>query len=82
MPLGDGQPLPSSDGLGSRGLPMRAVVVEEYGAFNSALVRELPDPIPGPDEVIVTVKAAAVNFTAQLIVRGAFSLFALLAAES
>ena len=31
---------------------------------------------------IATNKAAAVNFTAQLIVRGAFSLFALLAAES
>ena len=53
---------------------MRAVVVEEYGAFNSALVRELPDPIPGPDEVVVTVKAADVNFPDMMVIEGTYQV--------
>ena len=53
---------------------MRAVVVEEYGAFNSALVRELPDPIPGQDEVVVTVKAADVNFPDMMVIEGTYQV--------
>ena len=53
---------------------MRAVVVEEYGAFNSALVRGLPDPIPGPDEVVVTVKAADVNFPDMMVIEGTYQV--------
>ena len=51
---------------------MRAVVVEEYGAFNSALVKELPDPVPGPGEVVVIVKAADVNFPDMMVIEGTY----------
>ena len=53
---------------------MRAVVVEEYGAFNSALVRGFSDPIPGPDEVVVTVKAADVNFPDMMVIEGTYQV--------
>ena len=53
---------------------MKAVVIEEYGAFNSALVRDLPDPAPGPDEVVVTVKAADVNFPDMMVIEGTYQV--------
>ena len=53
---------------------MRAVVVEEYGAFNSAVVKELPDPVPGPGEVVVTVKAADVNFPDMMVIEGTYQV--------
>ena len=53
---------------------MRAVVVEEYGAFNSALVKELPDPVPGPGEVVVMVKAADVNFPDMMVIEGTYQV--------
>ena len=53
---------------------MRAVVVEEYGAFNSALVKELPDPIPGPGEVVVAVKVADVNFPDMMVIEGTYQV--------
>ncbi len=41
---------------------MRAVVFEEYGAGSVLQVREVPDPAPGPGEVLVLVEASGVNF--------------------
>lgn len=41
---------------------MRAVVVEETGGSDRLLVRDLEAPRPGPDEVLVDVAAAGVNF--------------------
>ena len=53
---------------------MKAVVVEGYGAFNSALIKELPDPVPGPNDVIVTVKAADVNFPDIMVIEGTYQI--------
>jgi len=41
---------------------MRALLCEAYGEPADLHVRELPDPVPGPDDVVVEVLAAAVNF--------------------
>lgn len=41
---------------------MRAVVVEQTGGSDKLLVRDLETPRPGPDEVLVDVAAAGVNF--------------------
>ncbi|MGW4275041.1 quinone oxidoreductase family protein [Streptomyces seoulensis] len=41
---------------------MRAVVVEEFGGPDVLRVRELPDPEPGPGELLVDVDFAGVNF--------------------
>lgn len=40
---------------------MRAVVVTEYGGPEVLTVTEVPDPIPGPDEILVRVAHTAVN---------------------
>lgn len=41
---------------------MRAVVVEAHGGPEVLQVREVPDPEPGPGELLVSVAAAGVNF--------------------
>jgi NADPH:quinone reductase-like Zn-dependent oxidoreductase len=40
---------------------MRAVVVNEYGGPEVLTVTEVPDPTPGPDEILVRVAHTAVN---------------------
>src|SRR4051794_15695233 len=40
---------------------MRAVVLESYGGVEALTIREVPDPTPGPDEVLVDVAATALN---------------------
>jgi NADPH:quinone reductase-like Zn-dependent oxidoreductase len=40
---------------------MRAVRFDEYGDVDVLDVREVDDPVAGPDEVLVAVKAAAIN---------------------
>jgi NADPH:quinone reductase len=41
---------------------MRAVVMGEYGGPEVLRLAEVPDPRPGPDEVLVDIVAAGVNF--------------------
>ena len=40
---------------------MRAVVLEEKGGPEVLQIREVPDPVPGPDELLVDVVSTAVN---------------------
>jgi NADPH2:quinone reductase len=40
---------------------MRAIVLEEHGGPEVLVLREVPDPVPGPEEVVVDVVATAVN---------------------
>src|SRR3954447_9380797 len=40
---------------------MRAVVLESYGSPDVLTIREVPDPEPGPEEVVVEVVATALN---------------------
>lgn len=40
---------------------MKAVQFDQYGDPNVLRVREVPDPTPGPDDVLVEVKATTVN---------------------
>lgn len=40
---------------------MRAVVLEEHGDPDVLTIREVPDPVPGPEEVLVEVVATALN---------------------
>ena len=41
---------------------MRAVVCKEFGPPENLVVEEVADPSPGPGQVLVDVKAAAVTF--------------------
>ena len=40
---------------------MRAVVIPEYGGVDVLEVRDVPAPVPGPDEVVVDVICSAMN---------------------
>jgi NADPH:quinone reductase len=47
---------------------MRALRCIAYGPVEGLVVEDLPDPVPGPGEVVVDVAAAAVNFPDVLLV--------------
>ncbi len=51
---------------------MRALVSEEKGPPSSLRVVDLPDPEPGPGEVVVAVKAAALNYFDTLIIENRY----------
>ena len=53
---------------------MRAVLCKAYGPPDTLVVEELPSPVPGPGEVVVSVKAAAVNFPDVLIIENKYQL--------
>ncbi len=40
---------------------MRAIVLDSYGGPEVLQARDVPDPVPGPDEVVVDVAATALN---------------------
>ena len=40
---------------------MRAIVLSEHGGPEVLVMTDVPDPVPGPDEVLVEVTATAVN---------------------
>ena len=53
---------------------MRAVVCRDYGTPEDLVVDELPDPTPGPGQVVVRVRAAAVNYPDVLLIAGKYQI--------
>src|ERR1700733_11900523 len=51
---------------------MRAAVVNEFGPIARHTVGDLPNPQLGAGEVLVTIKATAVNFVDSLVVTGKY----------
>jgi NADPH2:quinone reductase len=51
---------------------MRALVVEDFAPFETHEIRELPDPVPGPGEVIIDASAMGLNFPDLLMVEGKY----------
>lgn len=50
---------------------MQAIVLESYGGPDVLTVHEVPDPVPGPEEVVVEIVATALN-RADLLQRRGF----------
>ena len=50
---------------------MRAIVLESYGGTDVLTLRDVPEPVPGPEEVLVEVVATALN-RADLLQRRGF----------
>jgi len=53
---------------------MRAVIVREHGPAGSHRVEEVPDPVPGPGEVVVELHAIGVNYPDLLVTEGKYQL--------
>ncbi len=53
---------------------MKAVLCKAYGPPESLVVEDVPSPVPGPGEVVVSVKTASVNFPDVLIIQNKYQL--------
>ncbi len=51
---------------------MRALVVEEFAPFETHEIREMPDPAPGPGEVVIDTRAMGLNFPDVLMIEGKY----------
>jgi NADPH:quinone reductase len=51
---------------------MRAVVLHEFGAIDDLSFAEVADPAPGPDDVVVAIRAVAANFVDLLVIAGKY----------
>ncbi|OHC65283.1 MAG: NADPH:quinone oxidoreductase [Rhodocyclales bacterium GWA2_65_19] len=53
---------------------MHALICEAYGPIDTLVVKDIPSPVPGPRQVLIEVKAAAVNFPDALMVQGLYQV--------
>src|SRR5947207_5550654 len=53
-------------------MSVKAVLCKQYGPPETLVVEELPSPRAGAGEVVVTVKAASVNFPDVLIIQNKY----------
>lgn len=51
---------------------MRAVVCREWGGADKLRLEDVPEPEPGPGEVVIGVKASTVNFADSLMIKGQY----------
>ena len=51
---------------------MRAVVIESFGDYAKGAVCDVPRPDPGPDQVLVEVRAAPVNYVDIVVAAGKY----------
>jgi NADPH:quinone reductase len=51
---------------------MKAVLCKQYGPPESLVVEEVASPVPGPGEVVVSMRAASVNFPDVLIIQNKY----------
>jgi NADPH:quinone reductase len=51
---------------------MRAVLCRAFGPPSSLTVEEVPEPSPGPGQVLIRVEAAGVNFADTLVIEGKY----------
>ena len=53
---------------------MKALICEAYGPIDTLVVKDIPSPVPGPKQLLVEVRAAAVNFPDALMVQGLYQV--------
>lgn len=51
---------------------MRALLCESHGPAEALVIRDLPEPKPGPGEIAIAVRAAALNFFDTLIIENRY----------
>ena len=53
---------------------MKALVCKEYGTPDTLVIEERPDPVPGPGEVRIGIRAAGINFPDVLVIAGTYQV--------
>ncbi|BBY40386.1 alcohol dehydrogenase [Mycobacterium mantenii] len=53
---------------------MRAVICRSYGTPEDLVIENVPDPVAGPGQLLVRVRAAAVNFPDVLFIAGKYQV--------
>jgi NADPH:quinone reductase len=53
---------------------MRAIVCRSYGPPESLVLDDVPEPVPAPGQILVRVRAAAVNFPDVLFIAGKYQI--------
>jgi NADPH2:quinone reductase len=53
---------------------VKAVLCKAYGPPESLTVEDVPSPVPGPGEAVISVKAASVNFPDVLIIENKYQV--------
>ena len=53
---------------------MKAILIDAYGPFENARLGETPNPVPGPGEVLVDIRAADINFPDLLAIEGLYQV--------
>ena len=51
---------------------MRAVLCKQFGPPESLVIEDVPSPVPGPGEVVVSMRAASVNFPDVLVIQNKY----------
>ncbi|MDB6001569.1 MAG: NADPH:quinone oxidoreductase, partial [Rhizobacter sp.] len=51
---------------------MKAILCKRYGPPDTLVLEEVPDLVPGPQQVVIEVHAAGVNFPDTLIIQGTY----------
>jgi len=59
--------------LNPKEFPMQVYEIQEAFGLENLNVTERPDPVPGPGEVLVRVKAVSINYRDLLMVRGHYN---------
>lgn len=53
---------------------MKALICAAFGPIDTLAIKDLPPPTPGPGQLLVEVRAAAVNFSDALLVQGLYQV--------
>lgn len=53
---------------------MKAIVCPDYGPLRNLELRDVPDPVPGPTDVVIRSEAIGVNYPDGLLVQGLYQM--------
>ncbi|HBF55743.1 MAG TPA: NADPH:quinone oxidoreductase, partial [Afipia sp.] len=53
---------------------MKAILCSEYCGPDDLVLSDIPDPVAGPGEVVIAIKAAALNFFDLLMIQGKYQI--------
>src|SRR5437879_13805892 len=56
------------------GVSMKAILCSQYCQPDDLVLTEIPDPVAGPNEAVIAIKAAALNFFDLLMIQGKYQI--------